>query len=46
VVERAVRLVEHNGERFAKTIRAGWCWRPTALGTAVWAAGFSYDAAA
>ena len=23
VVERAVRLVEHNGERFAKTIRAG-----------------------
>ena len=28
VVERAVRLVEHNGERFAKTIRAG----PTAVG--------------
>ena len=35
VVERAVRLVEHNGERFAKTIRAGpaaragWSWRRT-----------------
>ena len=28
VVERAVRLVEHNGERFAKTIRAG----PAAVG--------------
>jgi len=28
VVERAVRLVDHNGERFAKTIRAG----PTAVG--------------
>ncbi len=28
VVERAVRLVEHNGERFAKAIRAG----PTAAG--------------
>ena len=30
VVERAVRLVEHNGERFAKTIRAG----PAAAGPA------------
>ena len=36
VVERAVRLVEHNGERFAKAIRrgpgggrAGWSSRPT-----------------
>ena len=34
VVERAVRLVEHNGERFAKTIRAG----PTALGRLILAA--------
>jgi Superfamily I DNA and RNA helicases len=31
VVERAVRLVEHNGERFAKTIRAG----PTAVGRVI-----------
>jgi superfamily I DNA/RNA helicase len=31
VVERAVRLVEHNGERFAKRIRAG----PAASGTLV-----------
>ena len=31
VVERAVRLVEHNGERFAKRIRAG----PRASGTLV-----------
>ena len=31
VVERAVRLVEHNGERFAKTIRAG----PAAAGRLV-----------
>jgi superfamily I DNA/RNA helicase len=31
VVERAVRLVEHNGERFAKTIRAG----PAATGRLV-----------
>ena len=30
VVERAVRLVEHNGERFAKAIRAG----PAGLGNA------------
>jgi superfamily I DNA/RNA helicase len=34
VVERAVRLVEHNGERFAKRIRAG----PAASGTLVLAA--------
>jgi hypothetical protein len=34
VVERAVRLVEHNGERFAKTIRAG----PAATGRLVLAA--------
>ena len=31
VVERAVRLVEHNGERFAKRIRAG----PAAVGSLV-----------
>jgi superfamily I DNA/RNA helicase len=31
VVERAVRLVEHNGERFAKRIRAG----PAAIGSLV-----------
>jgi hypothetical protein len=31
VVERAVRLIEHNGERFAKTIRAG----PAAVGRLV-----------
>jgi DNA helicase-2/ATP-dependent DNA helicase PcrA len=34
VVERAVRLVEHNGERFAKTIRA----RPAAGGRLILAA--------
>src|SRR4051812_38889678 len=34
VVERAVRLVEHNAERFAKTIRAG----PAAVGRGVLAA--------
>ena len=34
MVERAVRLVEHNGERFAKTIRA----RPAAAGRLVLAA--------
>ena len=35
VVERAVRLVEHNDERFAKTIRAG----PVASGRLILAAG-------
>jgi DNA helicase-2/ATP-dependent DNA helicase PcrA len=34
VVERSVRLIEHNGERFAKTIRAG----PAATGRLVLAA--------
>ena len=34
VVERAVRLVEHNGERFAKAIRAG----PSATGRLILAA--------
>ena len=40
VVERAVRLVEHNGERFAKTIRAG----PAAAGRLVLAPDASDEA--
>jgi superfamily I DNA/RNA helicase len=39
VVERAVRLVAHNGERFAKTIRAG----PAAVGRLVLAPDSSDD---